>query len=125
MRKVLILLLMTALMSVGCGKGPAKNSDAQRPWSSGGTLHNATVRQWLDGTKHNRIATAGDMMTIALVGRGVAPGSLKYDEMKQLATKLEACITAALKDGAAEETRIRPFADPCIDQLIAERNGAG
>ncbi len=124
MRKILILLMMTTLMSVGCGTGPAKKPDAQRPWSAGGTLHNATVRQWLDGTKHNRIATAGDMMTIALVGSGIPPGSLNYDEMKQLAIKLEACITTALQD-AAEEPRIRQFADPCIDQLIADRNGAG
>lgn len=35
-------------------------------WFSGGTLHDATVEQWKRGTSDNKLATAGDWLTLTI-----------------------------------------------------------
>ncbi|MDC9611569.1 hypothetical protein, partial [Pseudoalteromonas sp. GABNS16H] len=39
---------------------------SQKEWYEGGTLHDATIRQWLDATYDNKRATAGDWVTSVL-----------------------------------------------------------
>jgi hypothetical protein len=68
-------------------------------WYTGGTLHKATVRQWLEATMQNQMATASDwVMTSKDMKAKASAGDMSV--VVQRADKLRQCINAALRHHA-------------------------
>jgi hypothetical protein len=67
-----------------------------RNWYEGGTLHDATVAEWLDAQEVNRLATASDW-TVALIGREKTLALGDMSIVKKLATGLMVCIDTTVK----------------------------
>ena len=74
---------------------PATPVAVERPWYSGGTLHDKTIRDWAEATPRNRLATAGDMITgIQLDEYGVSSDP-NGSRIKLLAMELHTCVDEA------------------------------
>ena len=88
---LLLLFILFALPLLACGSNSTA-SPTRRPsaaptntWYQGGTLHSATVAEWLEATSPNRLATAGDWVTVTV-------GWTDLDEARQRADALVACV---------------------------------
>ncbi len=50
----------------GCTPVIDTSNDRVPAWATGGTLHDVTLNQWVDGTDADRLATAGELLYEAL-----------------------------------------------------------
>ena len=73
---IALAVTLVALLAAGCGGG--------QEWYEGGTLHDASVNEWLGANERNRLATAADWTHIAYRGderlellRQVGPASVE------------------------------------------------
>lgn len=89
---------------------PKPNPTDTKMWFSGGTLHNATVAQWVAATEHNRRASAADWVT-------AIKGWDNLDELEFLTGELVFCTseTVAPSDiyDLMKDTKINEIAAAC------------
>jgi hypothetical protein len=80
---------------------------AAEEWYQGGTLHNATAKEWQAATYRNRLATSADF-----VAGAKAASNMK--ELRVRAEGLERCITEGTDDPALEELKVKDVAAACL-----------
>lgn len=83
---------------------------AANEWYEGGTLHQATAKQWHEASSHNQLATAADF-----VAKAQAPANM--DQLRRRATELKQCITSATADSSLGDQKVVEIAALCIMQL--------
>jgi hypothetical protein len=105
------LLALTTLI-LGC-KAPIDTSKDQVPaWAVGGTLQDATLEQWSQGTEENRKATAGE-----LVYELLWQGRLRSEDSARIFSDKVNRLVYALDQMAAEQASLSRF-----DAAIATRS---
>ncbi len=104
------LLILAALASSTCGNsgGPAQESGA---WYSGGTLHDSTMIIWSRSTDAVRLATSGDFAGSLMRADGILVPSI--DQIRPIAETLERCVSAANRDGIADDQDATDVASAC------------
>ena len=98
-----------ALMLSACGNSSAPKSSlgSDNLWYNGGTLHQATIRQWHAATEKNRLATCADF--IATMNK-----DLPFSELKPRATELMECINeATLGLPEVQDSKVSSNASAC------------
>ena len=78
----------------------AENADS---WLSGGTLHRATLREWIQASHNNRLATAGDWLAAARPGHYSNTSALKADAYKLVADVNTGASKPELRDTSAAD----------------------
>jgi hypothetical protein len=87
-------------------------------WYSGGTLHKATARQWLEATTQNQLATASDWVLTSKQQKAkvmAAAGDMSL--VLPSADKLRQCINGALRRHSDLYANM-PAADIAVTCLI-------
>lgn len=113
MRKLLLGLALLGL--VGCGDGETETASKDK-WYEGGTLHKATLQEWIDATPENRLATAADW-SFAMLGEDKAM-KLGLDGLKIKAQEVVSCLNEFTSDdeavaAASKNNKIAEFAVMC------------
>ena len=67
-------------------------------WTKGGTLHDATIAEWRDATRGNKLATSADWIAKALPAEGRS-----IDFLNEYAPKLVQCTDAMVADMPQKE----------------------
>jgi hypothetical protein len=106
---------MAALIPSGCGEETATPPAQARSWYSGGTVHNVDAARWSEVDARNRLATCADLVTKALLEKGVPPNALVVDKLKPWAMELEACITRSFE--SAGGGRVQEAAAECLGKM--------
>ena len=80
-------------------------------WYEGGTLHNATMREWMEATHANKLATSADFVVTMLQKDGdtVPP----IDELRPLAGRLAVAISQSNASGQADSQSVSAVAATC------------
>ncbi len=87
-------------------------------WYEGGTLQNASVRQWLDGSIQNQLATASQwLLTSEQQKAKVAAAAGDMKSVLSSADKLRQCINAALRRHSHLYSHM-PAADIAVSCMI-------
>lgn len=82
-----------------------------KPWYSGGTLHNAKMNEWSRSSYADRLATSADFVTkLMQVDEMEVPS---VDRLKPLAKMMERNISAANADGLANSQNVATVAATC------------
>jgi hypothetical protein len=91
---------------------PAKEPE----WYEGGTLRNATMKEWSQASYRNKLATVSDFATLYLIKNGVSVVTLDdiENKVKPLAIELVRQIDAANKDGVADNQTVIEVASAII-----------
>lgn len=92
------LFTIFSLLFVACGGQTNSSVPTARPtkaWYDGGTLHDKTAADWIGATDANKLATAGDWVTVITTYKD-------FNEAKGLAKDMVECIDGAVD--AAPET---------------------
>lgn len=83
-------------------------------WTLGGTLHNATLKEWREASYRNRLATAADFVAATAKNRNLRLDTTQ--SLRRYAEELEACIsaTAAESHPAIDHQRTNEIAAACM-----------
>jgi len=76
-------------------------------WYKGGTLHNATAREWHQSTARNQLATSADFVAAAKVAANM-------EQLRTRATAVRKCITEATDDPDLYSQKVSEVAAACI-----------
>lgn len=76
-------------------------------WYKGGTLHNATAREWHRSTARNQLATSADFVAAAKVAANM-------EQLRTRATAVRKCITEATDDPDLYNQKVSEVAAACI-----------
>lgn len=79
-------------------------------WYIGGTLHQATAKQWHNASSENQLATAADF-----VAKAQTPASM--GQLRRRSIELKQCITSATADSSLGDQKVVQIAALCIVQL--------
>lgn len=77
-------------------------------WYAGGTLHNATLGDWADASRHNRLATAADFAATILEER-----ISSISDLETPALQMEACITEAARERSTAAIQVSEVGAAC------------
>lgn len=125
-----VIVIMVALLLSGCSDAGeqivgSQINDEKSKWYEGGTLHTATMEDWLAGTEQNRLATAGDLFSHlarrtnpALIDR--IPQDQFSLQMKQYASDMRACITKVVQ-GSDVINKINEIAVLCYTMMKSKK----
>ncbi len=92
----LTIILTLAILAIACGSATATPAGPPtRAWYEGGTLHSSSVATWKSATDANRLATAGDWVTVLTTYEDL-------DEGRVLAEDLVECVNESVE--AAPDT---------------------
>ena len=110
--------MTVVLLACLAGCRSVATETAQIPtWYSGGTLRDKTGTEWLQATRENRLATAGNIL--ATVDNPRTSG--EFEQLKYRAENLADCITKRLNapDDLSDSRWLvfqqRPVADTALD----------
>lgn len=108
----LIFIPISLLLFVGLGAsvgsddepsasdaGDVVSESGKSNWYEGGTLHEATISEWLEASDADRLATAGDW-SFGILGRDQAR-SMGLDALKLKATDLAVCVNKSVEGNDA------------------------
>lgn len=126
-KRVFLMVFVFALAALACGEssssrpvGSSKPQPTKVKWFTGGTLHQATSKQWMVGTGRNRLATAADW---AYAGIKKWKGEAAVDEpdelefgLKPYAQDLVTCVTGSAKtsvENGLEMQKVYELAAAC------------
>ena len=117
------VVLALVWFSVGCDNGSefesepstSTTNETSQSWCVGGTLHRATMSEWKQASYRNRLATSGDMLNELLKGDGKQIYDM--DKMKNLAARLETCISQAGNGGVSDSESVAIVAVSCYDRM--------
>ena len=89
-------------------KPPAPQPVKEPKWYEGGTLRNATMKEWGQASYRNKLATVSDFATMFLIKKGVAVVTLDDIEtkVKPLAIDLVKGLDNANKDGIMDNQTV-------------------
>ncbi len=126
----MIFVPATLLLFIGLGVfgGPdqAETAQTEQPaeWFVGGTLHKATVAEWLDAEDRNRLATAGDWST-AILGSSYVK-AVGFDQLRVHARDMVVCVDHSVQgnDDLLQQTA-NNFAAICAKALGWRKGYAG
>jgi hypothetical protein len=104
-------------------KTPATQPLKEPKWYEGGTLRNATMKEWSQASYRNKLATVSDFATMFLIKNGVSVVTLDDIEkkVKPLAIDLVKGLDAANKDGVADNQTVTEVTS-AIFVLMERRN---
>lgn len=115
----LMLLFLSLCLFAACGGGVATPMPTARPvatsrpaatatnaWYEGGALHDKTAADWLRATEANRLATAGDWVTLVSGWETMA-------EARVMAVELRTCVNGAAPS-ALPEMKVSDLAASCM-----------
>lgn len=91
MKKVISLFILVTLLLIGTAEA--------REWYEGGTLHSATVGDYLQGDPANVLATTADWVCAGIADSQVQ--KLNMDDIKKASAAVAICIVTAT-DGMTE-----------------------
>ena len=98
----LLPLLLVFASALGIlPKPPERERPAAVQWHKGGTLHQATVREWKAATYENKLATAADWITDILAKEGKKPRSM--DKLKEASDLYVRAVDIAVNDSTGAE----------------------
>ena len=83
-------------------------------WYQGGTLHNATAREWQAARADNRLATTADFVASLKAASNMT-------ELKTRAQAVQKCITESTKDPSLYHLQVSEVAVACITLLEYEK----
>ncbi len=87
--------------------GPIDSLQSDSKWYQGGTLHNATMKEWRAATTANKLATAADLMLTAFKGEGGDPAAIDFEgALRPAALGLVKSLDAANKDGVIDNQSV-------------------
>ena len=72
-------------------------------WYEGGTLHNATLREWYSASYQNRLATSADLIAAVKLAKDMK-------QLKERAIELENYITTVAKDPISHDQEVKGIA---------------
>ena len=113
-----ILAMATVAMVLALGMAACAGG---QEWYQGGTLHNDTVKEWIDADEHNRLATSADWAAASFQRNNVTPNSM--DVLRVWAETLKACITEELNNNASSQDLIVDLALICISDIGLDKVG--
>lgn len=90
---------------------------AHAEWWDGGTLHGASVAEWHAATPENRLATAGDFVSV-FVGDAKAARFMRSRTLIIFATNLVTCIEKLTRGvEAIAKQDVAQFAAMCLTMM--------
>ena len=76
------------VIDLNSGQVTQKKSTTVKQWFEGGTLHNATLKQWRKATSANKLATCADFVATAWKDNKLKPHIADINELKYYAQEL-------------------------------------
>jgi len=84
------------------------NTEVIDEWYKGGTLHQATVKEWKNAPESNKLATCADFMA-------EIDNTVSMKELKDRATILMTCINKAVDDvNTIDDMEVATIAASCV-----------
>jgi hypothetical protein len=96
---------------------PTPSTLAETPWYTGGSLHKASAREWLDATVKNQLATASDWVLTSKSVKAKFATSGDMGVVRPHADQLRQCVNAALRRHSDLYAKM-PVADIAVTCLI-------
>lgn len=98
-------LALVLLVPASCCRGKGGGGRSSGKWYQGGTLHQATAREWRAGSYADKLATAGDMLS-ATKWRGHLNTPEDFDRLKDKAAMLVGAVNDSLSGNSVESVRV-------------------
>lgn len=92
-------------------RAPSAAKQATQAWYEGGTLHDATIREWKRATYRDRLATCADLVAAIAKHEGRRPKDM--DEFREWAAALEICISEASRDEWSDHLKVTEVSAAC------------
>lgn len=77
-----------------------------KKWYEGGTLHQATVADWLSGDESNKLATCADWAIRHEKIKSIVMSSSNIDTLKPFASELCKCVTGAIPETINQNEKV-------------------
>lgn len=106
-----VLAFVLVMCSQMAKQGDSGSGSGGAHWYDGGTLHRATMGEWMQATRANRLATCGDI----IANKYLRAGSPRLaDDVRGEAEDLMACIDAAYGGSKMDHLKVAEIAAACM-----------
>jgi hypothetical protein len=93
-------------------------AEVEKEWYEDGTLHKATVEDWINATTENKLATTADwLISVPKIREKLEDGSRSVDSIKPFAESIVSCVDTATK-GMPKNGKIVEAGALCISGAI-------
>jgi len=83
-------------------------------WYMNGTLHKATVKEWINATEENKLATTSDwVFSVPQIREKIEDGSRSVDSIKPFAESIVSCVDTAT-EGMPKNSKVAEAGALCI-----------
>ncbi|WP_334168249.1 hypothetical protein [Achromobacter mucicolens] len=87
--------------------GVTMSANAAGKWYEGGTLHNATLREWSGAVTQNKMATMADMVIAAKLAK-------RPMDVVDRAVRTASCVDEVARDEASQTQDVAAVAAMCM-----------